>query len=79
MGYLADVRARTRRADPHLILPEAESLLILAEPYPNPKLDSVKPTSGAGEIAAYARIDDYHLTLKEKLQNIVKFIEKVAP
>ena len=77
MGYLADERARTRRATPGLILPEAKSLLILAFPYPDPKLAPVKSTSGAaGRISAYAWEDDYHLRLKEKLQNIVSFIEK---
>jgi epoxyqueuosine reductase len=87
MGYLADDRARNRRANPKLILPEAESILSLAAPYPDPSLTpSPSPTSGRGEhersdgrgegrISAYAWHDDYHITLKEKLQNIVTYIE----
>ncbi|MBT3313862.1 MAG: tRNA epoxyqueuosine(34) reductase QueG [Anaerolineae bacterium] len=79
MGYLADDRARSRRADPNLILPEAESILVLAAPYPDPKLATVKPTQDTkkskGQISAYAWHNDYHITLKEKLQNIVTFIE----
>ncbi len=80
MGYLADERARTRRANPKLILPEAESILLLAAPYPDPKLESaisaVDVERGKGRISAYAWSDDYHITLKEKLIYLVKFIEK---
>ena len=87
MGYLADDRARARRADPRMILPEAESILILAAPYPDPKLASVTPPSPSGreargegeskgKISAYAWGDDYHITLKEKLIALVSFIEK---
>ena len=38
MNYLADDRSRLRRADPRLILPECKSILVLAIPYPDPKL-----------------------------------------
>ena len=76
MGYLADDRARNRRANPRLILPEAESILVLAAPYPDPRLaEASEKDSLHGQISAYAWDDDYHLTLKEKLQNIVAFIE----
>ena len=79
MGYLADDRARERRANPKLVLPEAQSILILAAPYPDPKLASAKLTGDAekntGKISAYAWRDDYHITLKEKLINLVTFIE----
>jgi epoxyqueuosine reductase len=34
MGYLATERARQRRADPRLILPECRSILVLAAAYP---------------------------------------------
>jgi epoxyqueuosine reductase len=78
MDYLARADARQRRADPHLILPEVQSILVLAFPY-----EPIIPQSSAierrekpkGKIAAYALTDDYHLFLKEKLQNIVTFIE----
>ncbi len=85
MGYLADARARERRANPKLILPETESILLLAAPYPDPKLAPAKLPSpsgrragdeGKGKISAYAWNDDYHITLKEKLINLVTFIEK---
>ena len=38
MHYLADDRARQRRADPRLILPECKSILVLAIHYPPPLL-----------------------------------------
>ncbi|MCL5611898.1 MAG: tRNA epoxyqueuosine(34) reductase QueG [Chloroflexi bacterium] len=38
MNYLADDRSRARRANPRLILPECKSILVLALPYPDPKL-----------------------------------------
>jgi epoxyqueuosine reductase len=34
MAYLAEERARQRRADPRLILPECQSILVLGLPYP---------------------------------------------
>ena len=85
MGYLADERARTRRADPRLILPECQSILILAAPYADPRLASVKLPSPDGRraenertgiISSYAWSDDYHLILPEKLKVLVTFIEE---
>ena len=70
MAYLADERARARRADPRLILPECQSILILAYRYAPPA-----PQTKPGRIAAYAQTDDYHLTLPPKLEALVKFIE----
>jgi epoxyqueuosine reductase len=76
MGYLADDRARARRADPRLILPECKSILVLALPYPDPKLarafDEPQPH---GRVAAYAWGTDYHILITKKLQALVKFIE----
>lgn len=50
MGYLADNRARARRADPRLILPECKSILVLALPY-SPPLPP--PISERHEAASY--------------------------
>lgn len=78
MDYLAREDARARRADPHLILPEVQSILVLAFPY-EPTLTPSSSPEGRGEpkgkIASYALTDDYHIFLKEKLQAIVSFIE----
>lgn len=85
MDYLNTGRARTRRADPRLILPECKSILVLAIPYSDPKLASgeIERTDEAsdeagphGRIAAYAWGEDYHLVLPERLKALVRFIEK---
>lgn len=78
MDYLAREDARARRADPRLILPEVQSILVLAYPYEPALTPSPSPEErgkSKGKIAAYALTDDYHLFLKEKLQAIVSFIE----
>ena len=72
MDYLAD----RRRADPHLVLPECYSILVLAVRYPNP--ESAAQNKGphpAGRVAAYAWGRDYHLVLPERLKTLASFIE----
>ncbi len=85
MDYLADCRSHTRRADPRLILPECKSILVLALPYPDPKLalSEVEGTAEAsnesslnGRVASYAWGEDYHLVIPEKLKALVAFIEQ---
>ena len=77
MNYLADERSRARRADPRLILPECKSILVLALPYPDPKLaDASNEPSLRGRVAAYAWGNDYHLVIPEKLKELVAFIEQ---
>lgn len=78
MDYLAREDARTRRADPCLILSECASILVLAYPYDSALTPSPSPEGRGeliGKISAYALTDDYHLFLKEKLQNVVAYIE----
>lgn len=77
MRYLADERARARRADPRLILPECKSILALAASYPHPKsAEASKGPDPSGRVAAYAWGDDYHDSLPAKLQALVAFIEE---
>jgi len=92
MGYLAKEAARTRRADPRLILPECESILVLGIRYDAPlplgerslprSTSSTKMFHGGekagcrGRIAAYSWGDDYHLVLPPRLRALVAFIEK---
>jgi epoxyqueuosine reductase len=75
MAYLENERTRSHRNDPRLILPECQSILLLAAPYPDSKTASAKPKKGTGKIASYAWNDDYHLLLPEKMNAIVAFIE----
>ena len=76
MTYLADQTAIERRADPRLILPECQSILVLAIPYSNP--ETLSPLNGPppyGKVAAYAWGADYHLVLPERLKALVSFLE----
>jgi epoxyqueuosine reductase len=72
MAYLGD----PRRADPRRVLPECKSILVLAARYPAPgrEAESASPT-GTPRVAAYARGQDYHLVLAERLKALVAFLE----
>ncbi len=74
MGYLGTDRALQRRSNPRSILPECESILVLAIPYASPACGPSQESFG--RIAAYAWGDDYHEVLKERLTAIVEFIEQ---
>jgi epoxyqueuosine reductase len=68
MTYLDTDRARRRRADPRLILPECESILVVAANY----LPNTQKSTG---VAAYAVGDDYHEVLTDRLKQLVSNIE----
>jgi epoxyqueuosine reductase len=74
MGYLAAERARQRRGDPRLILPECRSILVLGIRYsPSPPAPF---TWGEGSIASYAWGEDYHNVLPPRLKALVTSIEQ---
>jgi epoxyqueuosine reductase len=75
MGYLAAERNRERRADPRLILPECQSILVLGMPYDNPASVQAPGGGETGRVAAYAWGDDYHDIIPEKLRVLVAYIE----
>jgi epoxyqueuosine reductase len=77
MNYLADERSRLRRADPREILPECKSILVLATPYSSP-LPVGEALGVRGEIASYARGQDYHDVLPPRMRELVQFIEEQA-
>jgi len=76
MGYLADERSRTRRADPREILPECKSILVLATPYSSPSEGG--QGEGKARIASYAWGNDYHDVLPARMKELVQFIEEQA-
>ena len=88
MDYLATERSRVRRADPREIMPECKSILVLATPYSPPHSALPKTTGtivngtseveahGLGNIASYARGQDYHDILPERMKELVQFIEE---
>jgi epoxyqueuosine reductase len=73
MNYLAD----PRRADPHLVLDGARSIVVTAlnynspQPYSTEFSASVCDKSPRGWISRYAWGDDYHTVIKEKLDALV--------
>lgn len=72
MNYLADERALKRRSNPLQILPECQSILTVAVNYlPG---DQQHPKN-IPRVAAYARGDDYHDVLIERLEQLAAFIE----
>jgi epoxyqueuosine reductase len=70
MRYLQGDGAE-RRKDPHLLLPECESILVLGIPY-------AAPSQAQAGVASYAWGEDYHLVLPERMKSLVEFIETEA-
>ncbi|HUF38906.1 MAG TPA: tRNA epoxyqueuosine(34) reductase QueG [Anaerolineales bacterium] len=75
MGYLASEAARTRRSDPRRILPDCESILVLAFPYDAAIFENSPPGTPRGKIASYAWGLDYHEIIRSRLEALVGFIE----
>lgn len=73
MHYMATDRARERRANPKLILPECKSIIVAALPYTNPS--GLKDPKGLGRVAAYAQGNDYHDVMPPKLAQLVQWLE----
>jgi epoxyqueuosine reductase len=67
MHYLETERSRERRADPRLILPNCQTILVAALPY--------TPGNTTGPIAAYALGKDYHDVLPARLAQLVQWLE----
>lgn len=79
MGYLANQRARNRRANPQLLLPKCQTILVLAASYSDPSTANIPEMfDPAGRVAAYAWGEDYHHTFIFKLQKLVVFIENLV-
>lgn len=74
MAWMATERARQRRANPRLILPECQSILMLGIQYNASHLSD----DTNGQIASYAWGDDYHDVLPERLKALIAFLESVV-
>ena len=70
MDWIAAEQSLAKRADPRKILPECQSILVLASPYPAP-MGNVN----GGNIASYALNKDYHDLLIDRLQLLVESLE----
>ncbi len=75
MAYLAEERARRRRANPQQILPACRSVLVLGYPYPRRASAGDLPAL-RGAVAAYACQEDYHTLLADKMAALVRFIQQ---
>ncbi len=69
MTYLSAERSRRRRADPREILPECESILVVAQSV------HLEDPQGSARIAVYARGDDYHDVFQARLQALMADLE----
>jgi epoxyqueuosine reductase len=68
MGYLAREDAVAKRLDPAVLVPGARSAVVVALEYYNADADaSVTDDPARGIVARYARNDDYHELMKERL------------
>lgn len=76
MDYLASDRSISRRANPHLILPECRAVLVLGARYPSPDEIEITRSESTGRVASYAWGMDYHDVLIERMDTLVKYIEE---
>ncbi len=76
MAYLAEPRARQRRADPRLVLPECRSILVLGMPYAAQPGTLAPPAElHRGRVAGYARGTDYHEALPARMKALMTWLE----
>lgn len=73
MAYMD--RDRDKRLDPRLLLPGAKSLIVLAQNY----FPSAPMAAKSLKVAKYAYGKDYHPVLKQKMKELVSWLEKRVP
>lgn len=73
MKYLATERARLCREDLRHLMPEVQSILVVAWPYP-PVPTIVDPHRGS--IAAYALNQDYHEVIPQRLEALAHWLQQ---
>ena len=77
MAWLA--RNADRRTEPQQVLPEARSVVVLAASYSGEVKNLSKcGAAKTGEIARYARHDDYHDVLAGPLKELTRFIDELG-
>lgn len=75
MGYLSREDAVAKRKDPDVLVPGVRSAVVVALRYFVPDADpSVAGDSSRGIVARYARGDDYHELMKERLVALQEWI-----
>lgn len=74
-------RSAEKRAEPHAVLPGARGVICLAASYfqnNDPRRRDDSATTQFGIVARYARFDDYHDILGERLKSLTQFITEVG-
>ena len=71
-------RNAAKRVDPQKVLPSAKSIIALAASYHVEKSQSAIRNPQFGEVARYARFDDYHDVLAERLKALTSFVNLTA-
>ncbi|MGB1547318.1 MAG: tRNA epoxyqueuosine(34) reductase QueG [Alphaproteobacteria bacterium] len=73
MAWLA--KSLARRADPHVLWPEAKSIIVLGMNYaPAEESLSLLESTNLGNVSVYARGEDYHKTIKKRLKQLAGWI-----
>ena len=71
-------RSAPKRADPQNILPGAKSIIVLAASYGNSHSKLESENSKPGIVARYARFDDYHEVLGDRLKALAEFVNQAG-
>ena len=76
MDYLAD--NASKRVDPSQILAGARTIITLAASYTPPPAAGPPTALAPGQIARYARFEDYHFLLGQRLKSLAGFVSSAA-
>jgi epoxyqueuosine reductase len=71
-------RNAAKRIDPQLVLPGAKTILVLAASYERKGRPAEAVSHNPGVIARYARFDDYHDVLGDRLRELAAFINSLG-
>ena len=73
LPWFTESRVR-RGSDPESLLPGARSIICLGLSYLGPEGTESQP--GKGQVARYARVKDYHRTMKRRMKSFVRGLEE---
>jgi epoxyqueuosine reductase len=71
-------RNAAKRINPQLVLPGAKTILVLAASYERKGRQTEAPSDNPGVVARYARFDDYHEVLGDRLRGLAAFINSLG-
>ncbi len=78
MAYLARPDAVARRGDLRSTMEDVRSLIVVTQDYFHPDSPGVPEDPARGVVAQYARGEDYHTLLKDRLQEFLGWLRKEA-